>query len=134
MTELNDQAVHDAFVDAIDEALGDLAGTFDYDELKQLGDQRPDDHVAVTVERMFGGTARQGGKVSPSGWRITTRVVSRYAASNARERRARLHTGFKYARVVVAGKTSGPVQFEGETDIGPDDGWSSGLTTWTAVL
>lgn len=95
--------------------------------LQQVSDTAPTaDYTEVTVARRFGAAERVAGNAATVGWRITTRVVLRYAA-NAVEFRARIAGALEG----VGFGDSTPLGFETETEVGPDDGWWSGITSWT---
>lgn len=85
----------------------------------------PKRYTEVTVSRVFGGEARVDGFKSTTSWRITTRAVA-MTEDDAREIRRRAST----LELAVLGDST-PVEFETAQDIEPDDGWYSGLTTWT---
>jgi hypothetical protein len=108
------------------------AAAYDLDDLKALPAQ-PSIYTEVTVERRFGGDSSLGGTIARAGWRITTRTVAK-TVSNAREMRNRARTQLVSARLTVDGKTTTPIRFESEDPIGDDDGWYSGLTTWTYAI
>jgi hypothetical protein len=119
-----------AVLTALNTALTSNMRAYDYDEVPAT---RPDNYVEVTVSRRFGGDNRAVGSTGRVGWRITTRPVAK-TVSNAREMRKRVTTALNAARVTVSGDKSTPIQFEGEEPIGPDDGWYSGLSTWTYAI
>lgn len=100
-------------------------------ELDAVPATRPANYVEVTVSRRFGGEERAARKGS-TGWRITTRAVSRYV-SDARLMHEKSRTALEYVRLSVGGKSSTPVQFETEVPVQEDDGWFSGLISWTYV-
>lgn len=90
-------------------------------------------YTEVTVSRRFGGVFRDGGETPDSTlYRATTRSVAK-TLSNAREMRRRA-AGLEGITVTVGGVVSSPIMFETEEIIGPDDGWFSGLTSWTFAL
>ena len=95
--------------------------------LQQISNTTPTtDYTEVTVSRRFGAAERVAGNAATVGWRITTRVVLRYAANAAefRERSAGALEG-------VALGDSTPCRFETENEVEPDNGWWSGITSWT---
>lgn len=103
---------------------------YDYDEVPA---ERPDNYVEISVSRRFGGEPRLTGRKGSTGWRVTTRAVSRYV-SDARLMQEKCRTALEYVRLTVGGETTTPIDFESEDPVGPDDGWFSGLITWTYVL
>lgn len=114
-------------------ALNDAdAAAYDLDAIKEAAN-RPAYYTEVTVTARYGAEPRNTGSTGRRGWRITTRVVGDYA-SNAQEIRKRVDTGLRYVRLTVDGATTTPIQFESEDPIGEDDGWFSGLTTWTYAI
>lgn len=108
------------------------AAPYDLDDLKALSSP-PASYVEVTVSRRAGAPLRNPGSTGRTGWRITTRSVAK-TVSNAREMRKRTATALLYARLTVDGDKTTPIQFEGEEPIGDDDGWYSGLSTWTYAI
>lgn len=108
------------------------AAPYDLDDIKALASP-PAQYTEVTVSRRFGGQNRATGSTGRVGWRITTRTVAK-TVSNAREMRKRAETALLYARLTVGGDETTPIQFEGAEPIGDDDGWWSGLTTWTYAI
>ena len=109
-----------------------LAAPYDLDDLKALTTP-PAQYTEVTVSRRFGGENRATGSTGRVGWRITTRAVAK-TVSNAREMRKRTDAALLYVRLTVDGDKTTPIQFEGAEPIGDDDGWWSGLTTWTYAI
>ncbi|GAB3776771.1 hypothetical protein FB382_004394 [Nocardioides ginsengisegetis] len=94
----------------------------------------PKFYTEVTVTRRFNGDgARSGGGSGVRLVRITTRAVAETEA-NAREMRRRTSDGLEGSSLSVVGFDSTPVEFETEDPIAPDDGWFSGLTTWTYAV
>lgn len=90
------------------------------------------EHVQVTLTPRFSATER-GGMAASSPWRLTTRPVGS-TVGNARELARRTRVALDGVRVIAAGETSTPIRLESSDAIGEDDGYYSGLTTWTFVL
>lgn len=86
----------------------------------------PDYYNEVTVSPVYVGSFDSAGGAVVDAWRITTRAVAK-TEDNAREMRRRATAALKGNR--LGGST--PVLFESGDPIAPDDGWFSGLTTWT---
>lgn len=105
------------------------ANPYDLDDIKDA-DPAPVNYTEVTVTPRYGAPNRNTASTGRAGWRITTRAVGK-TVTNAREMRKRARTALLYQRVTVAGEESTPIQFESGEPIGEDDGWFSGLTTWT---
>ena len=85
----------------------------------------------VTVSRRFGGVMR-GERPTTTLYRLTVRAVAK-TVSNAREMRRRGEQ-IEGTTITVDGVESTPVQFETSQPIGPDDGWYSGLTSYTFAV
>lgn len=100
-------------------------------DLDEIPATLPAYYNEVTVTRRFGGLERAS-MPGATPYRVTVRAVAK-TVSNAREmrRRAGLIEG---ARVTADGLTSTPLRFESAQPIGPDDGWHSGLTSYTFAI
>lgn len=99
----------------------------EYDDLPAT---RPNAYTELALVRMYAGEARGDGYKGTESYRVTTRQVAK-TVTNARLLRSRTHTALEYVSVTANGVTSTPLMFEGAEVIGPDDGWYSGLETWT---
>jgi hypothetical protein len=130
-TLVADEQLHAAAVIAIINA-GLPAQTRAYD-LDDVPATLPTHYVAVTVSRRVRGELRAAA-TSTAGWRDTTRVVDKNSVTNARNTAKIVRSALEFASLSVDGKASTAVQFESAEPIGPDDGWWSGLTTWTYTL
>lgn len=100
---------------------------YEYDTLPTT---RPAEYVEATVSRRFGGESRLSAQKGTTGWRVTTRAVAQ-TVSNARLLAQKATQALEDVSLTVDGKSTTPIQFETEDPIGPDDGWYSGLVTWT---
>lgn len=107
----------------------DAAGAAPYD-IDDVPDTLPAHYTEVYVSRRFGGEPRNAGAKGSTGWRIAVRVVAK-TVTNARLLRAKVSAALDDVRLTVDGEPTTPVQFEGAEEIGPDDGWFSGLSTYT---
>lgn len=118
---------HSAAVVAFLNTLGAIA----YD-LGDIPSPAPDWYTEVTVSRRYGGVQRASGVRDGQLWRITVRQVGKRLqnAQNLRAKRAALEE----AVLTVAGATTTPIEFETSEVIGTDDGWWSGLETFTYAL
>jgi hypothetical protein len=123
-----DEEVAAAFIARLS-ALG--ASPFDYDDLAAAA-TKPDNYTEVTVSRRFGGEQRYSGLRDGQLYRATARQVGK-TVSNARNLRAK-SAGLEGVSLTVGSATTTPVEFESAEPIGPDDGWFSGLETWTFAL
>lgn len=121
-----DEEVAVAFIAKLS-ALGGVP--FDLDEVPS---RPPDNYTQVTVTRRFGGEQRSSGERDGRLYRATTRQVGK-TVSNARNLRTK-SAGLEGAVLTIGSATSTPIEFETADDIGPDDGWFSGLETWTFAL
>jgi hypothetical protein len=90
-------------------------------------------YLALIVSRRYGGNIRQGGSISPSGWRFTARAVG-VGDGNARVLLREATAAFEDHTITVDGVTSTPIAFESEDPIRQDDDdknlWS-GLRSFT---
>ena len=100
-------------------------------EVDTLPATRPAEYVEVSLVRRFGGEQRMSARSTATGYRVLVRVVSKASVSNARVMREKSRQALEYARLSVASRVTTPVQFEGGEPVGPDDGWFSGLDTYT---
>lgn len=129
---VGDETAHAAAVlAALNAALPASTVAYDIDDVPT---PRPSRYVEVTVSRRAGGNLRSAGSTSTAGWRVTTRTVDQFSVSNARKSAATVRGALEFARLVVGGKQSSPVQFETSDPIESDEGWFSGLTAWTYAL
>jgi hypothetical protein len=100
-----------------------------------LGDPRPTDvtsYTEVGIFRRFGGESVLNGDLGLRLVRVTTREVAKIRA-NALTVRSKC-AALEDASLTVAGFVTTPIQFETQTLIAEDDGWFSGLTTWTYAV
>lgn len=111
---------------------GANAAPYDLDELRDPA-TRPAAYNEVTVSQRAGAPNRNVASTGRTGWRITTRSVAK-TVTNAREMRSRARTGLLYVRLTVDGAVTTRIQFESEEPIAEDDGWFSGLTSWTYTI
>lgn len=102
-------------------------------DLDDIPSPLPDNYVEVTVSSRAGAPNRSTASTGRSGWRITTRTVGK-TVSNAREMRRLVRTALLFVRLTVDGDQTTRIQFESEEPIGPDDGWYSGLSTWSYAI
>lgn len=121
-----DEEVASAFIARLS-ALGALP--YDYDDLPAT---RPANYSEVTVTRRYGGEQRASGVRDGRLYRATVRQVAK-TVSNARNLRAK-SAGLEESVLTIGGATTTPIEFETADVIGPDDGWFSGLETWTFAL
>lgn len=103
-------------------------------DIDDVPETRPNEYVEVMVSRKFGGAARVCGSMGTVSWRIATRVVSQASVSNARLMASFVDAALEGVSLSVGGDATTPISFEGAEDIGPDDGWFSGLSTWTCAV
>lgn len=96
------------------------------DQLQRNPTGRPKRYTEVAVTSRAIGNPQRGAQDGMDGWRILTRTVA-LTEDDAREVRKRYTAALRY----VALGDSTPVQRESEDPISGDDGWFSGLTTWT---
>lgn len=104
---------------------------YDFDDLAKIS-PRPDNYTEVTVTRRYGGEQRASGERDGRLYRATARQVSK-TVSNARNLRTK-SAGLEGVMLTVGSATTTPVEFETADPIGPDDGWFSGLESWTFAL
>lgn len=108
------------------------AAPYDLDDAKALT-TIPAGYTEVMVSPRGGAPLRNPGSTGRRGWRISTRQVGT-TVGNAREMRKRTHTALEFARLTVGGGQTTPIQFEGAEPIGEDEGYWSGLETWTFAI
>lgn len=107
------------------------AQAYEYDDVAKMK-ALPNQYVEIMVSRRFGGELRVSAGKATVPYRLSLRVVARTVAG-ARELR-RLCTALETETIAANGGMSTPIQFETEDDIGPDEGFYSGLTSWTFAL
>lgn len=126
--ELDEELHATAVKDAFGLLLADLP-VLDLDEVKAMR-QPPVQYLELTVERRVGGVQRISSAIGSTAWRITSRAVGRTVAG-AREVRRRSADIERSVITITSGLTTTPVDLESQDPIGPDEGWWSGLTTYT---
>ena len=113
---------------------GALTGGRQAYDVDKVPSTRPAEYVEVSVTRRFGGEPRNDAWVGTTGWRIALRFVSQSSVPDARNMARQAGDALEFAVLTAGGLQSTPVQFEGAEEIGPDDGWFSGLTTYTTTF
>lgn len=108
------------------------AAPYDLDDAKAL-DPVPYGYTEVMVMPRGGMPVRLPGSTGRRGWRISTRHVGT-SVSNAREMRKRTHAALEFARLVIGGDTTTPIQLEGAEVIGEDGEYWSGLETYIYAI
>lgn len=99
-------------------------------ELDDVPEPLPTAYAELTLSRRFGTATRLPGRQSRTGWRITTRAVAK-GVTNARLVHEKTRQALEDARLDIGGVLTSPIQFETEEPVGDDDGWFSGLISWT---
>ena len=96
----------------------------------QIKDDLPDRYVEVGVSRRFGGSPRRAGSPSEI---VSYRATTRYVAKTEDDalRLAKACAGLEGAILTVGAGTTGGVDYETSSRVGPDEGWFSGYTDWT---
>lgn len=102
---------------------------YDVDEIPS---PRPDNYVEVTLSRRYGAERVMTGHRSTTGWRVTTRYVTR-TVTNARDLRATICAALDEQRLTVDGALTSPIELETSTPIGSDDSWFTGLDVFTYI-
>lgn len=129
MTERADRSAHAAAIRAALEASG--REVFTYTELAKIApEQRPDNYILFDLSRVFGGAQMNDGTDGTSLWRVGTRAVSD-DDENAGVLLDDCRDALEGLCLDVDGSSTGPVTFETEIPIAPDDGKYSGLIDWT---
>ena len=94
----------------------------------------PPIYAVLALERRYTGSLnRMSGRPSRSGWRASFRTVGR-TPNEARWARLQISMALDGVRVTVGAEISTPIEFESDTEIGPDNGKLSGSTVWTYAL
>lgn len=103
---------------------------YEYDDLPAT---RPENYIEVGVSRRFGGESRESGHKTTTGWRVTTRGVGR-SVKNARDLLQHGRTSLEFKSLTVNGEKTSLIQFETEDAVSPDEGYYSGLSSYTYVI
>lgn len=91
-------------------------------------------YTELMVAPRAGGAMRLGVWIGTNGFRISTRALG-LSEDAAYDMRSRARTALEYANLPVDDGFTTPVMFETADDIEEEnDGWWSGLTTWTCTL
>lgn len=120
-----------AILTALNAALPAGVDAYEVDEVPKT---RPTEYVDVAIGRRFGGNRRSSSQSWLTGYRVTVRAVSETAPANVRASLETCRAALEYARLVVGGETSTPVQFETEDPADLDDGWYSGVQAFTYAI
>lgn len=103
-------------------------------ELDDVPQPRPNEYVEITVSRYDASEKRQDGFAGTSAWRLTCRYVA-HRITNVSRMQQLVRDAFPHPTcITVDGVESTAVAFEVEDAITPDDGWFSGLDTFTFTL
>lgn len=103
-------------------------------DLDAVPTPRPSEYVEVTVSRRFGGTQTLAARSSLVGYRVTCRAVSHVKVANVRNALEKCRTALEYQRLTVGTEQTTPIQFETEDPAAYDDGWFSGLASFTFTV
>lgn len=103
-------------------------------ELHQVPSTRPPNYVELSLSRRFGGEFKQSGDVGTTGYRVTLRAVAQVSVMAAREDLEKCRAALEFTSLAVGGSTTTPIQFETEDPVAADDGWFSGLMSFTYVI
>lgn len=129
MTERADRAAHLAAIRTALEGSG--REVFTYTEIKKIAaEKRPDNYIVFDLSRVFGGAQMNDGSDGTSLWRVGTRAVSD-DDENAGVLLDDCRDALEDVCLTVAGSPTGPISFETEIPVAPDDGKYSGLIDWT---
>lgn len=129
MSERADRSAHIAAIRAALEATGRTVYT--YSQIDALSSTaRPDDYIILDLSRIFGGAQINDGTDGTSMWRLGTRAVSKLD-ENADTLLDDCRDALEGVALTVGGSLTGPLTFETEIPVGPDDGSYSGLIDWT---
>lgn len=94
----------------------------------------PDYYTVVSVADRVGGELRKGVSYGTRSYRITARQVAR-TEDAARLMRTSTRSALEYVELSVGAVASTAVMFESADPIAEDnEGWWSGLTTWTTTV
>ena len=105
------------------------AAPFDLDDVPAV---LPVLYNEITVTRRYGGAPIRGTLPTSAHYRITVRSVAK-TVSNAREMRKRSSL-LEGTVLTVGGLESTPIQFETAELIGEDDGYYSGISSYTYAI
>lgn len=103
-------------------------------ELNEVPSPRPADYVEMTLSRTFGGEFRACGGVGVTSYRVTFRGISQTTVKNVRNRLETCRSVLESAQVVVDSDSTTPIRFETEDPVAADDGWFSGLHSYTFAI
>lgn len=103
-------------------------------ELHQVPTTRPPNYVEFALSRRFGGEFKQSGDVGTTGYRITLRAVAQSSVTAAREDLEKCRAALENTSLTVGADATTPIQFETEDPVAADNGWFSGLMSFTYVI
>lgn len=94
---------------------------------------KPAEFVTISIARRSGGESRSGRYVT-TGWSIYVQAASQTKVANAHNSLRMAGVAIESKVLTVAGLTSTPVKFDNERPVGSDDGWFSGVHSYTFTL
>lgn len=103
-------------------------------ELDDVPSPRPQEYIEVSVSRRFGGERRMSTEVGPTFYRAVVRGVSHSKSKNVDKALQKARAALEFQRISVGTRTSTPIQFETDEPTDPDDGWFSGVMTFTYTI
>lgn len=128
---MTDSANMSAILAAINAALPATVRAYDIDKVPAT---RPGEYVEVQLSRMTGGEVWQSGRTMTLGYRVTCRAVSSTSTGNVRTSLEKCDLALRGRFLDVGGQRTTPIRPDADDAPGPDDGWFSGLRSYTYCL
>jgi hypothetical protein len=101
---------------------------YDADDVPAI---RPTEYGTISLSRMFGGADRANGFKGLTLRRLQVDVTSKTSVGNARATYDAVRTALEDQIITVGSQALGPIRFESDGGIAPDDGYHFGRSFWT---
>lgn len=103
-------------------------------DLDKVPSPRPAQCVEITLARRFGDLLSLGGRVGPTGYRITIAAVSQTTVSSVRSDLEKCRAALEDRLLVIGGVESTPIEFETNDDADYGSGWFAEYMAFTYTI
>ncbi len=103
-------------------------------DLDKVPSPRPAQYVEITLARRFGDLQTLGGRVGPTGYRITVAAVSQGNLVAARSDLEKCRAALEDRLLIVGDDESTPIEFETNDDADYGSGWFAEYMAFTYTI